>query len=755
MRLFVDLDAQKVVLGPNTTQEVGALQVKRSPSAEIEVQFLRGAQPQELPSDASGIFEVKTVGQYDSSPLTAALAWVKTGTGIDTIYTFTLPLVNDPLDALLGVDAQSDFTTTFATDTFNDTAHGLVANDIVQFSSTVDLPTPLLPNTNYYVIASGLTADAFKVSATLAGSAVNLTDDGTGIHSWRRVTNDTPSVTLMAGLQWVADGKTNESQTLSFVLLNDVVREGDIPPAFPALVYAVFLPEITTMAQFKAVPTVGMSLGYLVEILIDVSGTFTWLTYRLESGPATEAEPQHVEPDDYDLGTNNVHWNGAAGPAGPTGRSAGLSYKFNTATAGAPGSGKLLLNNATVASATAINISEVDDDGNTIAALLATWDDSTSVIRGRLEIRDPATPTNFAIFNLTGTITDAGVYDTFTIAYVTGAGTFTNGLDVKVAFAIKGDAAATPAITQNYSSTTTDADPGAGIFRFNNATIASVTAAYLDNNEAGGSAITTFLDTLDDSTNVARGTIVFRGITNPLAFAVFAVTGSVVDGTGYRKLTLTHQASGGTFTSGELFSIAFYRSGNAGPGYQATSATSLLIGTGSKAFTTQANLAYTVGARVRATSAANTANWMEGLVTAYSSTTLTVLIDKTNGSGTFADWNINIGGEPGVDGTTLYDASDAIGAGTSVNIDWSTLTTAQRRTLTGNTTFTHVSPVDGKTIIIPILNTASNYTVSWVGVDYWLGTGGSAPVQSIGAVVDLYTFFYDGTYLYGTWAPGV
>lgn len=86
--------------------------------------------------------------------------------------------------------------------------------------------------------------------------------------------------------------------------------------------------------------------------------------------------------------------------------------------------------------------------------------------------------------------------------------------------------------------------------------------------------------------------------------------------------------------------------GPTGPGYGGTSTTSLAIGTGSKAFTTQAGLAYTNGARVRASSAANTSNWMEGLVT-YSGTTLTMTADKINGSGTFADWNFNLAGAPG------------------------------------------------------------------------------------------------------------
>lgn len=71
-----------------------------------------------------------------------------------------------------------------------------------------------------------------------------------------------------------------------------------------------------------------------------------------------------------------------------------------------------------------------------------------------------------------------------------------------------------------------------------------------------------------------------------------------------------------------------------------TSATSFLIGTGSKAFTTQAGLDFIVGRRVRAWSLASSANWMSGLITAYSGTTLTVLVDAVGGSGTLTDWQI-------------------------------------------------------------------------------------------------------------------
>lgn len=105
-------------------------------------------------------------------------------------------------------------------------------------------------------------------------------------------------------------------------------------------------------------------------------------------------------------------------------------------------------------------------------------------------------------------------------------------------------------------------------------------------------------------------------------------------------------------TSGSWAIVANIKgpTGSTGPGYAATSATSLTTaGSGSKTFTTQAGLAYSVGARIRATSAGS-GDWMEGVVTSYSSTTLIVTMDLNSGTGTRSDWNINLAGQRGATG---------------------------------------------------------------------------------------------------------
>jgi hypothetical protein len=72
----------------------------------------------------------------------------------------------------------------------------------------------------------------------------------------------------------------------------------------------------------------------------------------------------------------------------------------------------------------------------------------------------------------------------------------------------------------------------------------------------------------------------------------------------------------------------------------ALSSSSLAIEVASKAFTVAPSLGYIANMRVRATSAANAANFMEGTVTSYASTTLTVAVDTIGGTGTLADWTI-------------------------------------------------------------------------------------------------------------------
>lgn len=63
------------------------------------------------------------------------------------------------------------------------TGHGLVAGQPVVFTTTGTLPTGLTAGVVYYVIAGGLTADAFSVAATPGGAGIETTSAGSGTHA--------------------------------------------------------------------------------------------------------------------------------------------------------------------------------------------------------------------------------------------------------------------------------------------------------------------------------------------------------------------------------------------------------------------------------------------------------------------------------------------------------------------------------------------------------------------------------------------
>ncbi|HEY8591188.1 MAG TPA: hypothetical protein VIL55_16695 [Naasia sp.] len=75
------------------------------------------------------------------------------------------------------------------------------------------------------------------------------------------------------------------------------------------------------------------------------------------------------------------------------------------------------------------------------------------------------------------------------------------------------------------------------------------------------------------------------------------------------------------------------------PAFSGTSATSLAIAnTSTRTFVTQAGIMFSIGQYVRAAATASTGTYMAGTVTAYSGTSLTIAVEESAGSGTFAAW---------------------------------------------------------------------------------------------------------------------
>lgn len=323
-------------------------------------------------------------------------------------------------------------------------------------------------------------------------------------------------------------------------------------------------------------------------ISLDITSTRTdngtWDTFAVASGAGTipaDGAIVHVwftpKGDKGDTGTTgDTGATGSTGAAGTNGTDGGLEFQLNTATSGDPGSGKFLFNNATFASATAWHISETDNNSLGVATLLAALDGgagTNKILVYALKQGGSA----FYSFWVTAALTDAGAYNTFPITPITSAGSPSNNDEFHFIMVPleKGDTGSTgstgatgPLASLSWTfdgASQTDSDPGSGKLRFNHATYSSVTSLFFDNNEAGGASVTAWLDALDDSTNTAhRGFITIVEKDDATHFAVYYVSGSVTDGTGYRKVAVTYVIHNGALTDTGTVGVSFSPTGNKG-----------------------------------------------------------------------------------------------------------------------------------------------------------------------------------------------
>lgn len=123
--------------------------------------------------------------------------------------------------------------------------------------------------------------------------------------------------------------------------------------------------------------------------------------------------------------------------------SIGFKWAFDTSTVMAdPGASDFRLNNATIASATAIAISDTSNDTGTpdVSTFVLSWDDSLNLTnRGSLILRKISAPEDFAIFTISGASTDNTGWTELAVTYVTGNGTFSSTDDIIMTFSRSGD----------------------------------------------------------------------------------------------------------------------------------------------------------------------------------------------------------------------------------------------------------------------------------------------------------------------------
>lgn len=135
-----------------------------------------------LPRTSQVIWQRDQQGGSDADAL--AIPWQATFLMKDpTIYS------DVPVDVTFGTSALvTGVTATAATNLVNKTSHGLVAGDSVVFHAKTN-GAGITLGVQYWVIASGLTSNEFKVSTSAGGSEVDITSDGTSMTYVKTLTN--------------------------------------------------------------------------------------------------------------------------------------------------------------------------------------------------------------------------------------------------------------------------------------------------------------------------------------------------------------------------------------------------------------------------------------------------------------------------------------------------------------------------------------------------------------------------------------
>lgn len=250
-----------------------------------------------------------------------------------------------------------------------------------------------------------------------------------------------------------------------------------------------------------------------------------------------------------------------------------------------------------------------------------------------------------------------------------------------------------------YSATTTDADPGAATLRASTASYASAGSysLYIDLTEYGGTDITAWLDSFDDTNGGVKGILRLQSLSDPTKWVEVVVTGWTT-ATGYRKLAVTYLAGPGglTTTAGDTF-LSFDALG-----YTGTIAT---------------------------------ANIAAGAVTgpklsAPAATGAQLLYDGTQ-------W-LHVGTTSAI----LADASVTIQFGTASQYIWpSTVDSASPRNLTFGNTGLAAGPMAGQAAVMTILFMRANYT-SAIAVKNIAGTTIFTVPASLGKPL-VARFYYD------------
>ncbi len=347
----------------------------------------------------------------------AAAAFDESFSGNDVLKTFTLSedLGSDEKLVMLFVDnSNRNFVAngTFDTDTIWTKGAGWTI--AAGAGTATGAISTALSQTAAYTIQAGV---LYTVKYTVTRAAGGVIASVGGVSGTERTADGTYTETILAG----------STQTIAFT--------GN---AFTGTVDAISV-KAANGKGFEIQPTTAFSMSGTTLTLVDApaSGTSNIRIIapsRLVTAAAAAADAADAASSSAAASVADALTQVAA---------AATLYSLDSAstTMADPGTGKYRLNNATVASVTAIAIdAQSAFTGNAdYSDFVATWGSGTSAVKGQICIRKKSAATNFIIYNITGAVVDNGGWLEIPVAYVDNSGSFSNGDSAYFQFSRTGD----------------------------------------------------------------------------------------------------------------------------------------------------------------------------------------------------------------------------------------------------------------------------------------------------------------------------
>ena len=217
-----------------------------------------------------------------------------------------------------------------------------------------------------------------------------------------------------------------------------------------AITRSLTLADSDATASFVA-PNIAARLGKVLgfnsssgapEAVSQLTGAAVTVSTVAAGGSATATVSTSGGTATFALGipTGATGATGAAGATGARGSDAGLDMTWNSSTTDAdPGAGKLSFNNGTVASVTVLYVDDVDDHAVNISGFVQSWDDvANATARGILLISKEDTPSTYAVFKVSGAVTNATGYTKVPVTHVASNGTFSDTDGITIQFSYSG-----------------------------------------------------------------------------------------------------------------------------------------------------------------------------------------------------------------------------------------------------------------------------------------------------------------------------